>query len=293
MAIIELTTSRRITYGSGAPVGVREYHLSGYATEADVLALFDGVNLPAKLQPWPSSGFFSPAVDLRVFDFELERDPAVKECWRVRITYREQGLDAITPTLAPNDAGYVTMRASFEAQFEDAWRNWDSVEELEAAAADVLDSSRNPLYPPGTLRSDIKGRRIDVAGYPTSIQNYRQRVTLDLTSQYRPNPTVLRGYLGTRNKTAFLGMEEGSAVFTGAEGSIVSPGKWQITFTFEVDYYYHLKQVPARHPNGDVKLDVSTAEVGEDGGQAKIVSWVQPYPRLTEFRNINSYFAGL
>lgn len=289
MPIIELTTSRRITYGSGAPVGVREYHLSGYATESSVLALFDGVNLPAKLQPWPSSGFFTPAVDLRVFDFELERDPQVLECWRVRITYREQGLDAVTPNLAPNDAGYITMRASFESVFEDAWRNWDTVEDLNAAAALVLDSNRNPLYDPGTVRSDIGGRRIDVAGYPTSIQNYKQRVTLDVTSQYRPNPSVVRGYLGTRNSTAFLGFEVASAVFTGAEGSVVSPGKWQITYNFEVDYYYHLKQVPARHPNGDVKLDVAGAESGEDGGQAKIVSWVQPYPRLTEFRNINNY----
>jgi len=291
MAITELTTSRRITYGSGHPVGVREYHLSGYANESLVLAEV-GVGLPGKMSQWPSAGFFLPAVDLRVMDYEIQRDPNVPEAWIVRIVYRELGLDALTPDLVPGDAGYVSMRTSVEAQFEDAWRQWNEFEALEAeGGTDKLDEFARPRYAVGTEDSDIGGIRIDVAGNPTSVLHNRQKIQLEVTTNYRPQPSTYRSYLGTRNLTSFLGCPVGTMVFTGAEGAISSPGKWTITFNFEVDMFYHLKQIPKRHGNGSVVLDVGGGESGAQGtGQAKIVSWVQPFPLMTEFRNIDINF---
>ena len=294
MAIIELTTSRRITYGSGQPVGVREYHVYPYDNEASVLALINsGVNLPAKLSQWPSTGFFAPNVDLRVFDYEIQRDQNVPQAWIVRITYREQGVDPITPTLAPNDEGYISMRTSMEAQFEDAWRQWNTSEDAEAqAGGPKLDVFARPLYSVGTVDSDIGGIRVDVAGSPTSVVNHSQRIQLEVVSATRPRPDVYRAYLGTRNRTKFLNCNIGTAVFVGAEGAITSPGKWQVTYNFDVDFFYHLRQVPKRHPNGSVVLDVGSNEDGGTG-HAKIVSWVQPFPIVTEFRNLTPYFASL
>lgn len=294
MAIIELTTSRRITYGSGQPVGVREYHVQPYDSEASVLALIGAAGgLPGKLSQWPSTGFFTPAVDLRVFDYEIQRDPAVKAAWIVRITYREQGVDPITPTLAPNDEGYIAMRTSMEAQFEDAWRQWNDQESAEAqAGGPKLDIFGRPRYSIGTLDSDIGGVRIDVSGNPTSVVKHSQRIQLEVVSASRPRPDIYRGYLGTRNRSKFLNCEIGTAVFVGAEGAITSPGKWSVTYNFDVDFFYHLKQVPKRHPNGSVVLDIGT-EAGGGTGHAKIVSWVQPFPIVTEFRSLTPYFAQI
>lgn len=292
MAIVELTTSRRITYGSGQPVGVREYYVEPYASESDVLALFSTGALPQKLEKWPSTGFFTPDVDLRVFDYEIVRDPNVQSAWTVRITYREQGPDPLTPNLTPNEAGYISMRTSVEAQFEDAWRQWATTDALIAENSSKLDDFYRPVYGIGTTAGDIGGTRIDVAGNATSVMKHVQRIQLELVSGYRPSAHVYRSYLGTRNLTTFLDCPRGTVVFSGVEGSISSPGKWGLTFNFDVDFFYHLKQVPKRHPNGSVVLDVGTAEA-EGSGQAKIVSWVQPFPIGTEFRNMTSYFASL
>jgi hypothetical protein len=292
MAITELPTSRRITYGSGQPIGVREYHVYPYPTEADVLNLFASGLLPGKLEKWPSAGYFTPDVDLRVFDYEILRDPEVQEAWIVRITYREQGPDALTPNLTPNEAGYISMRTSMEAQFEDAWRQWNSVDELSNINISKLDDFFRPLFPIGSLDGDIGGTRIDVAGNPTSVMKHVQRIQLELVSPFRPSANVYRSYLGTRNLSTFLDCPRGTVVFAGVEGAISSPGKWSLTFNFDVDFWYHLKQVPKRHPNGSVILDVGTE--GTDGtGHAKIVSWVQPFPIGTEFRNMTSFFASL
>ena len=292
MAITELPNSRRITYGSGQPIGVREYHVYPYATEADVLALFAAGLLPGKLERWPSTGYFTPDIDLRVFDYEILRDPSVQEAWIVRITYRELGPDPLTPNLTPNEAGYISMRTSMEATFEDAWRQWDTQAALNAVADANLDSFFRPLYAVGTQDSDIEGTRIDVAGNPTSVMRHVQRIQLELVSPFRPSPNIYRAYLGTRNLSTFLDCPRGTIVFTGVEGAISSPGKWALTFNFDVDYFYHLKQVPKRHPNGSVVLDVGDAET-TGTGHAKIVSWVQPFSIGTEFRDMTSYFASL
>ena len=291
MAIIELPTSRRITYNTGQPIGVREYHVYPYATEADVLALFAAGQLPAKLARWSSSGFFTPDVDLRAFDYEILRDPNVPEAWIVRITYRELGPDPLTPDLVPNDEGYISMRTSMESQFEDVWRQWNDIDDLNSNNS-ILDNFYRPIYGVGKIEGDIKGKKVDVAGNPTSMIKHTQRIQLELVSAYRPSAHVYRSYLGTRNLTRFLDCPRGSMVFTGVEGAISSPGKWTLTFNFDVDFWYHLKQVPKRHPNGTVILDIPESTEA-DTAHAKIVSWVQPFPIGSEFRDMTRYFRSL
>lgn len=292
MPITELATSRTISYNSGSPVGIREYYAYPYASEKLVLDEFAAGNLPNKLTPWPSDGFFTPQVGLYVHDFTVRHDPNVQQGWLVTVTYREWVDGALTPTLLPNDAGYISMRMSIEAQFEDAWRQWPSADALEQEAGrNKLDDFQRPLFAVGTLDSDIGGTRIDVAGSPVSVMTYRQRMQLEVSSNIPPYPATYRQFLGTRNVSSFVGCTRGTAVFVGADATMVTPGKWQITFNFDIDYYYHLKQVAKRLPNGSVILDA--AEGAEGAGHARVVSWVQPFPIGTEFRNIITYFSGL
>ena len=293
MPVTELTTSRTITYNEGSPVGIREYYAYPYATEKLVLDEFNSGALPNKLTPWPSVGFFTPFVDLYVYDMSLRHDPNVKEGWFVTLTYRERVDGALTPNLAPNDAGYVSMRTTIEATFEDAWRQWNSDDDInQQAGSGKLDEFQRPIYAVGTTDSDIGGIKIDVAGNPTSVMRHVQRMQLETISNLRPNPAIYRTYLGTRNRSNFISCPRGTAVFSGADATMISPGKWSITFNFDIDFWYHLKQVPKRHPNGSVVLDIpESLEAGV--GHAKIVSWVQPFPMITEFRNIIQYFTSL
>lgn len=293
MAITELTNSRTITYNEGSPVGTREYYAYPYANEKLVFDEFNSGALPNKMTPWPSVGFFMPFVDLYVYDMSLRHDPNVPEGWFVTLTYRERVDGAITPNLAPNDAGYVSMRMSFATTFEDAWRQWNTEAALnDEAGTAKLDDFYRPIYKVGTLNSDIGGIKIDVAGNPTSVMRHSQRMQVDVVSNIAPSPITYRNHLGTRNLTPFLGCVRGTAVFVGAEGTVLSPGKWMINFNFDIDFWYHLKQVPKRHQNGAIVLDVAPGT--DDGvGNAKIVSWVQPFPIGTEFRRLIPYFTTL
>lgn len=294
MPITELTTSRTISYNSGSPVGIREYYAYPYATEGLVLAEFAGGALPNKLDPWPSGGFFTPQVGLYVHDFTLRHDPNVQQGWFVTVTYREWVDATITPNLLPNDAGYITMRLSMEAQFEDAWRQWPSADALEQeAGSNKLDDFQRPLFAIGTQDSDIGGTKIDVAGNGVSVMTHKQRMQVEVMSNLRPQPSTFRQFLGTRNLSSFLGCPRGTAVFVGAEATMTTPGKWQLTFNFDIDYYYHLKQAAKRYPNGSAVLDLEQGSDGNQVGHAKIVSWVQPFPIGTEFRNIITYFSGI
>lgn len=291
MAITERTTSRRITYNNGAPVGIREFHVYPYPTEASVIALLDGVNLPAKLSPWPIGLSFTPAVGLVVYDFEIIRDPVTPQAWTVNIVYRERGDNVLTPDLSPNDAGYVNMRMSAEVRGEDAWRQWFSKTEQDLTRT-LLDQFYRPIYAVGDPAGDIGGIKIDVAGHPTTILRYTQTMQLELITNALPRPGFYNTYLGTRNVSTFVNCELGSTLFTGADASQVSPGKWQVIFNFAVDFFFHLKQLPKRQLNGYVELDLGFVG-GISTGQAKVVSYVQPFPQVTEFRDLDRAFRNL
>lgn len=294
MAITELANSRTITYNNGNPIGIREYYAHPYATEKGVIDEYLSGNLPQKMTPWPSTGYFTPPVSLYVQDFSIRRDPNVPEAWYVTITYRERGDAALTPALTPNDVGYMTMRLSVEARFQDVWRQWWSDEETNAQAGrGKLDEFARPIYSVGTQDSDIGGRKVDVAGQPTSVMRHMQRMQLELVTGAFPSAAAYRAYLGVRNLTVFLGAPAGTLVFTGADAAMVSPGKWQVTFAFDVDYFFHLQQVAKRNLNGSILLDGETGGSVQGTGHAKVVSWVQPFPIVKEMRGLNSYFVSL
>ena len=301
----ELITSRTITYGSGVPVGIREYHVTGCPNENDVWqAIEQGVYLPPKLVEWntlstggevSSIGWVFPTVDLRAFDYEMRRDPNVYAAWFVRVIFRELGEDAVTRNYLPGEVGYLTLRSTYEATFVDAWRQWDTdsafLHDLDLTTYAVATGSnavRTPRFPPGSLGSDIQGNKIDIAGDPTSTISYKQRLIVDLIAPTRINAEWLRDFMGTRNFKPFLGVKEGALLFTGADASVISPGKWQHTYNFEADFAFHLVQRPARNAHGDIILSLGT-------NQANIVSWVQPFPRTMDFQSIefNGYLAGL
>ena len=292
--VIELATSRRVSYNNGSPVGTREFTVTGCADEAAVYALFklDGeppTNLPNKFSAYPSLSGLVPSVRLVALDFELRKDESVLDKWLVSITYREVTLSGTGPVaapltqLAPNDEGYLTVRGRTEGGFIEGWRLHDTADEWDFVYASKT-STGLPLYRVGTEDSDIGGRKIDINGRPVSIETVREQITVDVTLGYIPNVEAIRTLASTRNRSSFLGIPAGSVLFKGAQWSNIAPGKWSVSYEFAADNFSHLVQTA---------LEVDGKPTLDEGGQAKIVSWVQPFPRLAEHRELNDYLRSI
>lgn len=293
--VIELNTSRQVSYNSGSPIGTRVFTVTGAATEADVYALFklDGeppTNLPNKFSAYPSLTTLVPPVRLVALDFNLQKDSDVLDKWDVTVTYREVAIGGSTPggnpltQLAPNDEGYLTVRGSTQGGFVDAWRAYESDDAFSAIynAKTVLGV---PVYAVNDINGDIGGTRIDVSGKPVSLETVRESITVDLTLSYIPDLEKIRNYNGSRNRFSFLGIPPGAVVFKGATWSNIAPGKWSVSYEFAADNFYHLVQQPQIERGG---MPILSA-----GGQAEYVNWVQPFPRILDHRELNGYLVGI
>ena len=293
--VIELASSRRVSYNSGSPVGTRIFTVTGAADESAVYALFklDGeppTNLPDKFSAYPSLSTLIPPVRMVALDFDLVKDPDVLQKWDVTVTYREVTIGGAGPApapltqLAPNDEGYLNVRGRTEGGFIEGWRLHDTAAEWDAVYATKTVTGL-PIYNVGDINGDIGGRKIDIAGRPTSIETVREQITVDVTLSYIPNIELIRTLSSTRNQTSFLGIPPGSVLFKGATWANVAPGKWSVSYEFAADNFSHLVQVAKESTDGKPVLD--------EGNQAKYVSWVQPFPRLAEHRDLNQYLVTL
>jgi hypothetical protein len=295
MAIIELTSSRNVAYNEGQPTGIREYHCHPYPTEADVVALIGAPNgLPGKMDSWPNAAYPVEGTNLRVFDHAIRRDPNVTQAWLVTVTYRQRSERASVPAalrITPSAPGAVTVRIDQNATFEDTWRQWGSWSEI-LANSSLLDANQVPRYPPFSAESDIKGKKIDAAGYPVSVLRYKARLIIDVVDYRR---TRLNAELvGTRNSKDFAGFLRGMVLYTGANFVELPNGMFNLSYSFEIDALYHLKQIPKRQANGYVVLDLPSNPNDQTAtGQAKIVSYVQPHPLVNDHYQINPRFSVL
>ena len=298
MAVRELTSSRNISYNEGQPTGIREFHCHPYATEQDVVALIGAPGgLPGKMFNWPGSTlevFPIQGSDLRVFDHAIRRDPNVTQAWIVTVTYRQRGYKASVPTnfqITPNQPGAATSRFDHLAKFEDTWRQWASTDEIEFNAR-LLDENQVPRYAPFTPQSDIGGKKIDAAGYPTSVLRHTIKFTIDLVDD--TFPFFPRSLIGSRNSKQFLGFDKGVLLFIGVNSVELPNGFFNASYNFEADWFFHLKQVPKRQANGYVVLDLpANADDVTATGQAKVVSYIQPYPLVADFYTISPRFASI
>lgn len=295
MAVTELATSRTITYNEGNPVGTREFYCYPYNTEAEVVELIRlGSGLPKKFEAWPTIPMTTPYVQLILRDYDVTRDPDVPKGWRVRCIYKDgTGEPTTYYDYQPNDDNYATYRLSTEGRFVDMWRQWTTDAALRSVVLAKTDANYVPKFGAFDSLADIGGQKIDIAGNPTSVVVPMQRLIVDITTVNFPALRFFRPYLGTRNKTVFLGCDVGTAVCLGADASEMQPSRWKVSLSFEVDKYYHLKQVPMRNAAGYVELDQGGDTNALGRGQASRVVWVQPHPEMTEFKDIHPALAGM
>lgn len=295
MPFTELATSSNHSYNEGNPVVTRNFYAYPYDSEGDVRGditkfqpLYIGSdNLRSGLPADPNF-----ALILR--DVQITKDPNNQRGYFVTLIYKDgTGQRTTYAPLQPNDDGYATYRLSAEGRFVDMWRQWTTDAALRAVVLAKTDENYVPRYSINDTLSDIGGQKIDVAGTPTSVIVPMQRLIVDITTTAFPALRFFRRFLGTRNKYEFLGCDLATVVFLGADATEMQPSRWKLSLSFEVDKYYHLKQVPVRNASGYVELDQGGDTNALGRGQAARVAWVQPYPEMTKFNDIHPALAGM
>lgn len=287
--VIEPPSSRTVNYNNGSPVATRTFIVTDCETEADVYKLFltDGeppTNLPNKFSPYPNLSELDPPVRIVAMDFTLSRDPSVVGKWNVTITYRETALGGSFTQLSPNDTGYVAVRGSTESGLVDMWRTYGSDDDF-AFYLNSKAPNGNPLFAVNDPSGDIGGIRIDIAGRPTRSLSMFESIVVDITIGEVPDVRAIRDMIGSRNSTGFLGLPIGAVLFRGARWTNVSPGKWQVSYDFLADYFYHLVQQPMSDRLGNPFLSAAQ--------QAEFVTWTQPFLRLQNHRMLSPYLSAL
>lgn len=287
--VIEPPNSRTVNYNSGSPIATRIFIVTGAATEADVYGLFalDGEppnNLPNKFSLYPNLADLTPPVRIVAMDFQLSRDPSVQGKWNVAVTYRETALNGAFTQLSPNDTGYVAVRGSTESSTADLWRAYGSDAEFESWLAQKAPQGF-PVHPTQSALGDIGGLPIDVSGRPTRSMTMFESIVVDVTIDSVPDVRAIRDSIGSRNSREFLGLPIGAVLFRGARWTNISPGKWQVSYDFLADYFYHLIQQPLMDRLGNPFLN--------NQNHAEFVNWVQPYLRLTDHRSMSQYLFAL
>lgn len=299
MAVRELTTTANVSYQEGSPIAVREFHCHPYLHEDDVWSLIGAANgLPAKMSRYATRGLeagmytgLQSLYRLVAYDYAIRPDPSVAQAWFVTVTYRIRGEYASisnTQAIAPNDDGYLSIRLDTNVVHHDAWRQYKYFSEFEAVLSRTCDSNYVPLYSLNQAESDIGGIKIDTAGYPTTVLRPEGRLLVEVTSMARINPLKSTPLLGCRNSMKFADYERGTLVYGGHSTVELPTGMYQHTLTFAFDQMYHLKQIPQRQANGYVVLDLPSNPNDQMAtGQAKRVAFVQPYPMMADFQDID------
>lgn len=261
--------SREVRYQAGKLVGTCTFHVYDNAssttltTAQSVMTLFGTATLP---DPCPKVGMTHPDVsELFGSTWSLNKVEGHTNLWSLVWNY-EQNVVA-TP---PGSVGYVEFNMSRRREFDDVWRKSPN---LTIAGANGNVNNANA--------TDIIGVPCDVGGEPVSALRYKQRfelsevVTAFNWSDYIAIANTIGPHVGKRNQTSFYGAAPGRLLFEGAEDARVGLNKFRFTYHFIWDAWYHLVQLPARHPGGLVKLDVDR--------KALQVFWRQPFDELSEF----------
>lgn len=289
MPLTELANSLQYSYNDGNPVVTRNFYAYPYD---DDKAVRDDIE---KFQPiyagyknFRSGLTDDPNLFLALRDVQITKDPNNQKGYFVAAIYKDlTGRRLNWDKRQPNDDGYVTMRMSTEGRFVDTYRQWMTEDEFLTVVRLKTDSRKNPLYGPFEAQADIGGKKIDIAGTPTSVVMPMQRIVVDITTTKFPQMRLLRKFLGARNGGTFLGCEEFTAVCQGMEASEMQPGRWKLSINFEIDKHLHLKQVPMRNAAGYVELDQGGDTNALGRGQAARVIWVQPYPEVEFFEEMH------
>ena len=139
---------------------------------------------------------------------------------------------------------------------------------------------------------DINGTSVDRNGDPITTVRLNGTLSVTNTLPSLSNLVVWSDITGTRNTSdwptsfvcPFPSFREGKVLYLGPSIKRTDTGVFTITHTFNVDNFYHLRQLAVEWWNdGSLKTDAKDETNAPADRTATTVVWVQPFPEHNEF----------
>tara|TARA_R100001440_G_scaffold32399_2_gene51000 strand:+ start:1292 stop:2176 length:885 start_codon:yes stop_codon:yes gene_type:complete len=217
--------------------------------------------------------------------YSVRREPDNPSVFRVQFTYDIPAIDTGGggPDGPPDIEPYrQQVNMNFSAKFEKLWRIG-------------ANPSASPWEGDGTNAADIGGDPTDTWGEierPFLIVKPQVQVTMRRNVRTTGSVnylTTLASFVGTRNKSVFLGAAQGNLLYLGATSRrLTDVGRgdlYEITHNFEYDNFKHQQQITVPG-QGVFGRSVGGADAGVDAkyrNRAFPVHWVQPYKTEMNF----------
>lgn len=287
--VVEQLGSRDISRTQGKLRATRIFHVwedgTPITTPNEVARLFGSNGLPYFGEPFPGT------TNLGAIDWRIERADGHVDLWIVTWEYQEVtggGVIVAPPPPDPDEVtdaaspGYIEVNASLSASHVDIWRAIDRATIISMTAP----GGPHALGQPQPF--DIGGTYVDSGGYPVSFIMRQFEVNITLVREGRFRPRNMLSFVWKRNSTAFLDCQPGSVIYCGCSVNRIGERKFQYNHKFVYDEWFHMRQSPYRDQQGEVYLMRHPQVPGMS--VAESVRWIQPFPDLTELRNIDPLF---
>ena len=278
LQIKEVVPSRTFTSGSG--FGASRSFL-GYDDDIDINA--DPVDI-MEAPSMPSYGQAHPdAPSLLAKEFTMTPSAEGNGIWDVVWTYTvfepgEEGSNPLEPPDAPA-ALFTRLDVNATVPLVDFWRDVSAIKFPGGIVGGVnsptqfSDGGSTAGYIAATNKVVAWGGQAITYALPTSditISHDVDAVTMDI------KPALDK--VAKRNLGAWEGFDAGSVLFAGVSVSRTAPLKYKITYNLSFDSWFHLRQIPERHPDGELVINKS------DPADVIInVEWRQPFPETVDF----------
>lgn len=213
---------------------------------------------------------FAVDVDVRI----LER--MGRRGMQVVFTYRGVEISGGGSPQAPDEPDFQTVDLVGSGFFVDAWR---------VPSPGDTPWSVAPGEPVNTSL-DIGGESVDIGGTPREV--FVRQGRYEIVRNYRFTDYRATDYLraiGARNDDTFVGFPAGALLYGEPRASRVNQGVVRVVHSLILDEFFHLRQVPDLDPDtGEIVLG--------NTGQAAVVRWFQPFPRLLDFAALDMIAPG-
>jgi hypothetical protein len=186
---------------------------------------------------------------------------------------------------------FVEQSTSGKTIWVDSWRVPRSNAAGQSALWDILDPPmlddegqwKQPKAT-GIGTDDIGGMAISSGGEPTSYGVFQRVISVTHFVAPIPDFATLNSITNKRNNAPFAGYATGKVVYVGDNSTRVAEELWQVIHEFVVDEWFHARQAAWRDPRDGIPV---LAVSGKYNKYAYPVYWIQPYPDVANFDDLN------
>lgn len=248
---------------------------NNFANGAQVKALY---GTPSSPDAMPNYYFIHPDdPTLVALTDRIELVDGSLKIWQV--TWNYKNITVVITGPGPEEIGYVEFNLLQRREFDEVWRD-ESEAEFTSFPTGGNVSNTNII--------NIGGTPVDVSGEPGTRLRLQQALEISEVvsmQDFSALSNMYSTFVGTRNSAPFYGGATGKVLYESANSRRIDIGLVSVSHRFVWDEWYHLKQVPARGPDGIV----GPLFPGPPHS-VMAVYWRQPFPKLSNFGALSTNF---